>query len=151
MTYTQTTPQTFLSEVAPFDQLSAAALATLATHVQPYRYRVGQTILMREKLPAQISILFDGQVRLLGYDPATQIPVTLRMLQSGDVLGAVGLVRGVACETAIASTETICLTLPAQTFLALLDREPAIAAYFRNQPALIEVFELLAVDLQRAA
>jgi len=37
---------------------------------------------------------------------------------------------GVACETVIASTEVLCLTLPAADFLALLELEPLIAATF---------------------
>ena len=53
------------------------------------------------------------------------------------------MIRGVACETAIASTEAVCLILPKADFLALLELEPLIAASFNNSCALIEVFELL--------
>jgi len=45
----------------------------------------------------------------------------------------------------IASTEVLCLTLPAADFLALL--EPLIAATFHNSCALIEVFELLGAEI----
>jgi len=55
--------------------------------------------------------------RLLGY-PHAQAPVTLQLLKPGEVFGWASLVRGVACETAIASIETLCLTLTAADFFA---------------------------------
>jgi subfamily B ATP-binding cassette protein HlyB/CyaB len=112
MTYT-TTLQEFLAGISPFDQLSSAALGKLSTQCQLLRYRMGQAIVVKERMPAQVAILFQGQARLLGYEPRRQAPITLKLLQPGEILGWVGLVRGVPCETAIASTESVCLTLSA--------------------------------------
>ncbi|HEY9639793.1 MAG TPA: peptidase domain-containing ABC transporter [Coleofasciculaceae cyanobacterium] len=151
MTYTKATVQEFLASIAPFDQLSPDVIAQLTEHFQLLRYRMGQAVVVRDKMPAQVSVLYEGQVRLLGYDPRTQRPITLELLQPGAVVGWVGLVRGVPCETAIASQETICLTLPALDFLDLLDREPQLAAAFRNHPPLIEIFDLLGGELHRQA
>ncbi|HEY9606113.1 MAG TPA: peptidase domain-containing ABC transporter [Allocoleopsis sp.] len=150
MTYT-TTIQEFLSGIYPFDRLSSAALTKLAQTCQLLRYRMGQAIVVREKMPAQVAILFQGQARLLGYDPRRPTPVTLKLLQPGEIIGWVGLVRGVPCETAIASTESVCLTLNATDFLALLDSDSAIADVFRSRCGLIEVFELLGAELERRA
>jgi HlyB family type I secretion system ABC transporter len=151
MTYTKTTIQDFLASVAPFDRLSPTALATLTEQCQLLRYRMGQAIVVRDKMPAQVNILYEGQARLLAYDPRTQRPVTLDLMQPGAVLGWIGLVRGVPCETAIASVETIALVLSAADFLALLDREPQIAAVFRDQCTPIETFDLLGAELHRRA
>lgn len=150
MSYTTINTETFLKAIAPFDQLSQIALSKLSQQTQLLRYRMGQTIVMREKIPAVISIIFEGQARLLGYDPKSQMPVTLKLLQRGDILGWVGLVRGVGCETAIASSETICLTIKATEFLTL-QQEKAFASYFHNRAELIEVFDLLAAELQSRA
>ncbi|HEY9699219.1 MAG TPA: peptidase domain-containing ABC transporter [Trichocoleus sp.] len=151
MTYTKTSVQDFLATIPPFDQLSPNALSYVTERFQLLRYRMGQAVLVRDRLPNQICVLYQGQIRLLGYDPRTEKPVTLQLLQPGDILGWVGLVRGVPCETAIASNETICLTLPANDFLALLEREPVLAAAFRQKTSLIEVFELLGTELHRQA
>ncbi|HEY9629235.1 MAG TPA: peptidase domain-containing ABC transporter [Coleofasciculaceae cyanobacterium] len=151
MTYTKSTVQDFLATIAPFDQLAPAALNQLTEQLQLLRYRMGQAVVVRDKMPAQVSILYEGQVRLLAYDPRTQKPVTLALQQPGTVLGWVGLMRGVPCETAIASQETICLTLEAADFLALLEREPKLAAAFGNQAPLIELFDLLGTELHRQA
>ncbi|WOB42132.1 peptidase domain-containing ABC transporter [Thermoleptolyngbya oregonensis NK1-22] len=155
MTFTQNLPketvQEFLATVFPFTQLSSAALARLLEQVQPFRYKMGQAILVREKMPAQVTILYEGQARSLGYDPRTDKPTTLGLLQPGAVLGAVSLMRGVACETAIASEESICLTLPARVFLDLLEKEPAVASALSAQAAPIEVFDLLGEELSRQA
>jgi ATP-binding cassette subfamily B protein len=151
MTYTKATVQEFLATVYPFDQLPPSTLTHLTEQFQLLRYRMGQALLVRDKMPGQVSILYQGQVRLLGYDPRTQRPVTLQLLKAGDVLGWVGLIRGVPCETAIASSETICLTLSAEEFLTLLEQEPAFAAAYRQQCPLIEVFDLLGAELHRRA
>ncbi|NJP09396.1 MAG: type I secretion system permease/ATPase [Leptolyngbyaceae cyanobacterium RU_5_1] len=151
MSYTTDTTKEFLAEVVPFDQLSPNALTSLLEAAQMLRYRMGQPIVVKEKMPAQVSVLYHGQARLLGQDPGSQLPVTLQRLEPGAILGWAGLVRRVACETAIASTEAICITIPAATFLALMDQEPGFAAYFRDQPSLVEVYDLLAADLQRRA
>lgn len=151
MTYTKASVQEFLTTVHPFNQLSSSSLAYLTDRIQLLRYRMGQAVLVRDKLPAQVSILYEGQIRLLGYDPRTQRPVTLQLLRPGALLGWIGLMRGVPCETAIASNETICLTLSATDFLALLDREPQFAMELRQQCPLIEVFELLGAELHRQA
>ncbi len=150
MTYT-TTLQEFLAGISPFDQLSSAALGKLSTQCQLLRYRMGQAIVVKERMPAQVAILFQGQARLLGYEPRRQAPITLKLLQPGEILGWVGLVRGVPCETAIASTEAVCLTLSAADFFTLLDSESALAAAFRSRCALVEVFDLLGAELARRA
>lgn len=151
MAYTASTIQEFLSHVAPFDQLSPAALEKLSEQVQLLRYRMGQAVLVREKMPTQVAIVYQGQARLIGYDPRTQTPVTLKLLGPGEVIGWVGLVRGVPCETVIASTESICLTLPAADFFTLLGQEPLLATAFQSRCALIEAFDLIGAELQRRA
>jgi ATP-binding cassette subfamily B protein len=151
MTYTISSTQAFLETTPPFDRLPPTALANLAKQAQLLRYRIGQVILTKEQLPGQVSILYEGQARLLGYEPVTQLPVTLRLLQPGETLGWVGLLRQVPCETAIASTETICLTIAATEFLNLLQQNAAVIEWFRDRPSPIEVFDLLGAELQRQA
>ncbi|MGJ3249833.1 MAG: peptidase domain-containing ABC transporter [Elainellaceae cyanobacterium] len=151
MTYTRSTIQDFLATVYPFDQLPSSALAGLVERFQLLRYRMGQAVFVRDKMPAQIAVLYQGQARLLGYDARTERPITLSLMQPGAVLGWAGLVRGVPCETAIASTETVCLVLPAIDFLAALEGEPILSTAFRDHCALIEVFDLLGAELHRQA
>jgi ATP-binding cassette subfamily B protein len=151
MTYTKTNIQDFLAELLPFNQLSAASLAKLCSKLQFLRYRIGQAILLREQMPTQISILYEGQARLLSYDPHTQMPVTLQLLKKGEILGWVSLLRGVPCETVIASTEVVCLTLEATEFLDLLKNCPAFAKGFENRCSVSEIFELLSTELTQRA
>ena len=149
MTYT-TTIQDFLAGISPFSQLSSRELGKLTKHCQLLRYRMGQAIVVRENMPAQVSILYEGQARLLGYDPQRQTPVTLKLLQPGEILGWVSLVRQVPCETAIASIESVCITFNGADFLNLLNN-PTLAAAFRNRCSLVEMFDLLGAELQRQA
>ncbi len=150
MTSTQLSSATFLAGVSPFNQLPAAARQDLADRMQPLRYRVGQPILVRDKLPAQLHIVYEGTVRLLGYDPAQPVPLTLQRLTSGAMIGAAGLIRRVPCEAAIAATESICLTLSAQDFLECLAQHPGLATAFQA-PSFSEVFDIVGRELQRRA
>lgn len=151
MTYTTTNIQEFLAGTAPFNQLQPAVMAKLSEKAQMYRYRMGQVILAREKMPAQISVLFSGQVRLLGYEPQSQIPVTLGRLQPGEIMGWLETVRGVAGSTAIASTAVICINFDAEEFLTLLREQESFGTYFYNRAGIVEVFELLSKQLRQQA
>jgi len=151
MTYTTSGISTFLERTPPFDSLSPAARERLSAQLQPLRYRMGQAIVVRESLSDRVFILYEGQARTIGYMRGTLVPEPLQIVKSGEVLGWVSLLRQVACETAIASTEATCLTLRAADFLALLEQETAFADAFRNRCALIEVFDLLGAELERRA
>lgn len=143
--------QAFLSQTFPFDQLGVDALQKVTAQCKQLRYRIGQAILVREKTPAQVSIIYQGQARLLGHDQRTKHSVSLRLVGPGEVLGWVGLIRGIPCETAIASTEVVCISLPAEDFLACIKAEPAFATAIQQWCTLSEVFELISLELQRRA
>ena len=151
MTYSTIPISEFLANTSPFAQLSPATREQLSSKLQPLRYRMGQAIVERETIPAHIAILYEGQARLLGYPPKAIAPVTLQLLKPGEVIGWASLLRGVACETAIASTEAICLILSAADFLALLQQEPVLADAFHNRCSPIEAFDLLSAEVDRRA
>lgn len=151
MSYTISPVQEFIADLSPFNQLPTQVLRQLSEKLQPVRYRLGETILIRERIPSHLLILSRGQVRLLGYDPRSNKPTTIEKLESGAILGSASLVRGVYSETAIASTEVECLTLPAQDFLTLLHQYTSLAEAFRERCSLVEIFDILGAELERKA
>jgi ATP-binding cassette subfamily B protein len=151
MSYTTTIIEQFLALVPQFNQLSPEAIADLAKKLKPLRYRMGQVIVMREKMQGQVAIICEGQARLLGYDPRTKMPLTLELLKPGAIIGWINLARGVPCETAMASTEVVCLALSNQDFLDLLATHPQLKEQFRDRAALVELFDLLGVQLENEA
>ncbi len=140
--------QNFLQSIAFFDQLSPADLAACISKMKPLRFRMGQKMLIAEQRPNQVFIIVSGKVRLVGIEPSTGQPVPLQILESGALLGGVSLLRQVACETALASEETICLVLPAAEFIKLLQQQPTAARVF-NVPQLAEVFDIVTRYYQR--
>jgi len=144
MTQTSLSIQQTFQTLAPFDRLPAAALQQLLQTAQPLRYRVGQPLLRREVLTQQVVVILEGQARLLGYDPRTQQPVTLGRFDRGEMLGVISLIRGVPCETVIASSEVLALTLPSYTFLSLLNEYPEFGGAVRDRIYAIEAFDLVA-------
>jgi HlyB family type I secretion system ABC transporter len=151
MTQTPLSIQQTFQNLAPFDQLPDPALKQLLQSAQPLKYRVGQPILRREVLTQQVVVVLEGQARLLGYDPRNQQPVTLKRLSRGEMLGVVSLIRGQPCETVIASTEVLALTLPSYTFLNLLDEYPDFGRTIRDHIYLIEAFDLLSQHVEKTA
>ncbi|TAF53250.1 MAG: ATP-binding cassette domain-containing protein [Oscillatoriales cyanobacterium] len=143
--------QDFLAQTPPFDRLSETDLAALVAKCQLLGYRTGQPLFEREKMPTQVAIIYQGQARLLGFDQRSQRHVSLRLVQSKEILGWAGLLRGVPCETAIASTDVIAIVLPAEDFLSVLEKQPTFGEAFHAHSSLSEVFELLSLELQRQA
>jgi len=143
--------QDFLAKTPPFDRLSEEALTALVAKCQLLGYRTGQPLFEREKMPTQVAIIYQGQARLLGFDQRSQRHVSLRLVQSQEILGWAGLLRGVPCETAIASTDVIAIVLPAEDFLNVLEKQPTFGEAFHAHSSLSEVFELLSLELQRQA
>jgi ATP-binding cassette subfamily B protein len=146
MSYTTRAIQEFLQYTRSFNELPSEAIAELADKLQPLRYRMGQVIMVKEKMPPHIAILCEGEARLLGFDPHSQMPISLEKLEAGAAIGAVGSIRGVPCETAIASTEAICLILNTKDFLNLLDKYPELQKSFKDKSSLVEVFDLLGAN-----
>ncbi|WP_295615676.1 peptidase domain-containing ABC transporter [Chamaesiphon sp. GL140_3_metabinner_50] len=148
MNSTRTKIHDFFASLLPFAQLSKAELADLADKSEFNRYRMGQTVLMREQMPGEIIIVFSGQIRLLAYHPQHQTPTTLQLLEKGEILGWAGIVRNRPCETAIASTEAVCINIPVDYFRTLIDRTPQLEALFYYGTPTIEVYDLVAQYLQ---
>ncbi|OKH55800.1 peptidase C39 [Calothrix sp. HK-06] len=153
MTYSVASNQVheFLEQTFPFNQLNPQQLHTIIKKCQLVRYRTGQPLFVRESMPTQIAIIYEGKVRLLGYDQRTEKPASLQIVGAGEILGWVGLVRGVPCEIAIASTEVICITLPSADFLDLMVSEPLFTEALCSKCVLSELSELLSVELNRQA
>ena len=143
--------QAFLRHIPELQQIDRLTLKELSERIQPLRYHMGQVILRRETMPAQVLFLMEGQARLLGQTPKSAVPSTIEIFKSGAVMGWVSLIRNVPCETIIASVESTCLVLDASDFLRFCDRDPAFKAAFMNKAASIEVFDLLTAEMARRA
>ncbi|TVP63999.1 MAG: type I secretion system permease/ATPase [Nodularia sp. (in: Bacteria)] len=151
MTYITSSYQELISHLEGFEYLPAEEITHLSQQLQAWRYRIGQKIIGKEQLSAQITIIYEGKVRLLGYHPQTQTPTTLKLLQRGEIIGEISIIREVACETAIASTEVICLNLSKTEYLRLLASYPDFANKRLNRSHLIEVYDVLGSQVEKQA
>ncbi|AFY73835.1 type I secretion system ABC transporter, HlyB family [Synechococcus sp. PCC 7502] len=143
--------QDFLHSIPELQTIDRVTLKELGERLQPLRYRMGQVILRRETMPAQILFLMEGQARVLGQIPKSPSPVTLDILKSGASVGWLSLIRNVPCEMVIASVESTCLALEASDFWRFCDRDPVFKSAFTDKPSMIEVFDLLTAEMERRA
>lgn len=148
---TQTEILEFLAETPPFNYLPPDTLQKVAVNCQLLQYRTGQWMLVKERMPAQVMVIYQGQARVLGDDRWTNSQISLTVVEKGEFLGWLGLVRGFSCEAVMASTEVIAITLEAAEFLQLMTTVPEFAQAVRSRPHIIEVFELLSLETQRYA
>ena len=151
MVYTVGSVEEFLSNLQPFKELTPIALKEIAQYFQPLKYELGQIMLIKDKIPPYIAIIYEGQARCIAYDPRNSIPVSLKLLSYGSVIGWESLLRGFACETAIASTDVVALTLDRDQFLELLEKYPSLKEYYQQQVGLTEIFDLIGYQLNRKA
>jgi ATP-binding cassette, subfamily B, bacterial HlyB/CyaB len=147
----QTSIQQFLAQTHPFNELSPDEQEKLTRQLTPFRYQMGQPILVRDKPLHQVSIIYEGRVRYLGYEPGQKTNLPLALLQPGAMIGWVNFVRGIACETAIASTDVVCLTFTYQEFSQLLNRVNTLKTLYQEQCSLVEVFDILAHQMEQKA
>ncbi|MEM7553927.1 MAG: peptidase domain-containing ABC transporter [Cyanobacteria bacterium P01_A01_bin.84] len=143
--------QEVIADIFPFQYLPKPVLESLASNAEFLRYHMGQAIIPREVMPLNVTIIYQGQARSLGYDPRDDKPTTLRILKAGEVVGWISLLRGVACETIIASTEVVGISLPVSDFLYLIKRQRAFATALQSKVMLVEIYELLGEELNRRA
>ena len=142
MTYAKVSMEQSLGRIPPFDQLPLAALEKLASSSQMLRYRIGQPMLRRESMPHQLVVILEGKGRLLGYDPYQKNPMTLELLQPESVLGLAGLVRGLPCESAIASSEVVAIAVPITMVRQLMGENARFAEAINAPCYLAEIFDL---------
>ncbi|MEM7725820.1 MAG: peptidase domain-containing ABC transporter [Cyanobacteria bacterium P01_A01_bin.45] len=151
MISTKVNIQEVIADIFPFQYLPKPVLESLATNAEFLRYHMGQAIIPREVMPIHVTIIYQGQARSLGYDPRSDKPTTLRILKTGEVVGWISLLRGVACETVIASTEVVGISLPVSDFLYLIKHQRAFAQSLQSKVTLIEIYQLLGEELNRRA
>ena len=151
MVYTVGSVEQFLSTLQPFQELTPGTLKQIALEFQPLRYDMGQIMLVKDKVPPYLIIIYEGQARCIAYDPRNSIPVSLKLLSYGSMIGWESLVRGFPCETAIASTEVIALTLDREQFFQLLKKYPSIRQFYQSHVGLIEIFDIVGAQLNRQA
>ncbi len=144
MSYTIPNRAEFLASIELFKQLPAEEIQELSERMQDWRYRVGDEILRKDKLSNNLFLVYQGQVRLLGFDSTNQMPVTLDLVESGTILGLVNYLRGKSSETAIASNENVvCLSITEKDFHSLIAKYPQLQESLQAKTFPGEIYEVL--------
>ncbi|AFY44334.1 peptidase domain-containing ABC transporter [Nostoc sp. PCC 7107] len=151
MTYIKSAFQEFIATLEGFDQLPLEVIVSISEKLEAWRYRIGQKVIGNESLVQKVIFLYEGQVRLLGYEPQTQTAITLKLLKPGAIIGEISFLRQVPCEIAIASTEVICLALNLEEYSRLLSEYPEFANARQNRSNISEVFSVLGVQVAKQA
>ena len=124
----------FLSTVPPWDGLAPDELARLAADFRPRSLAAGERVLAPGEPIEGLHVIRRGRVRV-----SDEAGAPLSTLGPRDAFGERGLMRdGIAPTEATAAEETEVLTLPAERFRALVEADPAVAAFFaraRPRPA----------------
>jgi len=136
-------PEHLLLSFEPFDRLPPELGRLLDPLLEPCRFRLGQSVLLPDVLPAGVLLIRRGQLRSLAPAPRGQGLRTIERLGPGSIAGWAGLVRGAPCEHLRASTDVEALLLPPATFTDLIAGHPSLAAVFQQRLAAAELHALL--------
>ncbi len=143
--------ETFLRQIPLFADLSPSRLHWLGERLTKLRYPMGQVIATPEQMPERITILSQGQWRLLGYDVRSQQTIPLTKLEPGAMVGWLSHLRDIPCEGAIAASDSVGLSLEIADFHTLLSQERSLLIQLQQQPHWCEVSDILGQWLDRQA
>ncbi|MGL6134834.1 MAG: ABC transporter transmembrane domain-containing protein [Prochlorococcaceae cyanobacterium] len=133
--------------VPALDGLSAALRARLLASGERRVYALGQALCHNHLIPSEILLLLSGSARLLVRDAGSLR--TAEKLGPGDWVGLASLLRAAPCEEVAAAGELEVLAIADGRLLALLQEEPAFAAWCAARLFSAELLALLAELLQR--
>ena len=136
-------PDHLLLGFEPFDRLPPELGALIDPLLEPCRFRLGQSVLLPDVLPAGVLLIRRGQLRSLAPAPRGQGLRTIERLGPGAIAGWPGLVRGAPCEHLRATTDVEALLLPPAAFTDLIAGHPSLAAAFQQRLAAPELHALL--------
>ena len=125
-------PGTLLRGFTPFERLAPELGELIDPLLEPCRFRLGQTVLLPDVLPAGVLLIQEGQLRSLAPAPRGQGLRTIERIGPGATAGWAGLLRGAPCEQLRASTEVKALLLPAG---AGLERRVEVGAHHQLRDA----------------
>lgn len=118
----------FAQRFHPFDVLDARTLADLAGRAARRACAKGETIYRAGDGVATFSLIAEGAVDLVSREGTL-----ISQLREGDYIGAIALLgTGKATHFVEAATPVVLFDLPGASFLELVEREPAVSAFFRR-------------------
>ncbi|QNG28539.1 peptidase domain-containing ABC transporter [Synechococcus sp. LTW-R] len=119
----------------PLSSLPQDLQEQLQPQLRSISLQPGEMLYDFEHLPPGVLYLQQGQLRLLGIDQRNEL-FTLERYNSGQLVGAELLLRGIPGQALAASTAVHASLLPAELFLQLVQQHPALLRGFRGlQPA----------------
>lgn len=128
----------------PFSQLPETTQAQLADSLQALKLRPGQKLYDYSALPPGVAMVAQGQLRLLGLDERNE-PFTLQRLGPGDMVGQVGLLRGVTGQAVAAALPSQLWLMPQQAFLEAVASDEGLQRLLA-QPNLEELYAVAAAS-----
>jgi ATP-binding cassette subfamily B protein len=140
-------PALILGRCEPFRHLSEEALQRLDQSTSYVRFRLGQTILDGKVLPAQVFLVLQGDVRLLGTDQGKL--TTLGRLGPNNILGLASLLRSAPCEQLAAATEVVAASLPDEEIVRLYREDEGFRRWCDQTLWPAELAALLELLIQR--
>ena len=116
-----------LAQVPLFRSLSQTELNHLATSCELRRFHKGETIFAEGQPAAAVWVVKHGWVSLVKETPHGGRTTIFAMTPAEPLCGISAFEHGTYSATAVASTDTQLIKIPAEAFSRLLDRSPALA------------------------
>ncbi len=138
-----------LARFEAFSSLEPNHLEWLSNRAVPLRARIGQDILLANRLPEHCYCILEGRGRVLHEDPGLRRPVTIALSKPGDLVGWVGLRRRSPCEWITCSDPMKLIGISAEDFYWLEENSQAFANWLSTKNSPAEFMDALRSALRR--
>ena len=136
-----------LREHPAFRGISEASLSTLESSCRVLRFNLGGQLCEPDEITAQILLVLQGRIRLVGRHNGRL--TTVGKFGPGSVVGAASLLSGAPCENVIAAEEVIACAISDQLWRDLYNRESSFRHWCDQQLWPQELLKLLEVLQQK--
>ena len=106
-----------IKDIPFFKSLNESTSSEIINQSTIYKYKLGQPIVYESKIPNSVSIIIEGQARLLSVE--NNETITVAKLGPGSIVGLSSLLRAKGSETINASSELKTLSIPDHLILKL--------------------------------
>ncbi len=108
-------------------------------HGEKIKFKIGQTISSDQYISGSIFLIESGSARIIFQDKNKLS--TVKKIHSGDVIGAISIIKGNACENVRASSDLIAISISDSTFKKIYLNDSKFKNYFDSINYFSEIVE----------
>lgn len=126
-------------------------LSDLVSRGRLVKADLGRILIQPHQMPPAILVILEGRIRILGTFSKQSAPELLQTSGPGGVIGIGSVLSGVPVEAATVADDCVCLMVPTDEFLQLLQKYPSFRDSLARKTNVADLYNLICADFARSA